>query len=238
MLDFLILLIIIVVMYMIIPFILSRWVGAGVVKKGGSESIERREIALTFDDGPSPEYTDELLDVLQKHHVKASFFVVGSKAEKHPEIILRMHRDGHLIGIHNYVHRSNWLMTPWKVQRDLNKSAAIIQMITGTKPQYYRPPWGMLNLFDFFHKNYHIILWSLMVGDWRSNGGSRKIEERLLKRVKPGVIIVLHDSGETWGADDDAPGYTIQALKKVLRELSHQGYTYKLVNEWKERKKV
>jgi peptidoglycan/xylan/chitin deacetylase (PgdA/CDA1 family) len=92
----------------------------------------------------------------------------------------------------------------------------------------------MLNLFDFFtHKNYRIILWSLMVGDWRSKGGSKKIEERLLKGVKPGDIIVLHDSGETWGADEGAPQYTIEALKTVLEKLSNQGYTYIRVDDIK-----
>lgn len=223
----------IAVIYTIIPFILSRWVGLGVLKKAGKAAAGQNKVAFTFDDGPSPKYTNELLDLLQQYEVKASFFVVGSEAEKYPEIILRMHREGHLIGIHNYVHRSNWLMTPWRVQQDLEKSANIIKGITGTKPKFYRPPWGMLNLFDFFtHKDYKIILWSLMVGDWRSKGGSKKREEGILNSIKPGEIILLHDSGETWGANKDAPQYTIAALKTVFRELSKRGYIYKRIDEF------
>jgi peptidoglycan-N-acetylglucosamine deacetylase len=216
------------ILYTVIPYILSSWVGFGVYRNG----IRKREIALTFDDGPSPKYTNELLDLLYKHQIKASFFVVGSKAAKHPEIIQRMDREGHLIGIHNYVHQSNWLLTPLQVKHGLEKSAQIIENIIGVKPSFYRPPWGVVNLFDFFiHKNYRIILWSLMVGDWRSKGGSKKREIRLLERVKPGDIILLHDCGDTWGADVDAPLYTIEALRRVLPELAKRGYTFGRVDE-------
>lgn len=227
------LLIILLLLYAIIPFVLSRWIGLGVYKNGGAEAVRERQVAFTFDDGPNPKYTMELLDLLKNHHVKASFFVVGTNAEKYPDIIQRIHQDGHLIGIHNYVHHSNWLLTPWKVKQGLERSALTIERITGKKPSYYRPPWGMLNLFDFFiHKHFHIILWTLMTGDWRSKGGSKKIEERLLKGIKPGDIILLHDSDENYGADENAPYYTIQALKLVLRELSDKGYHYVRLDEW------
>lgn len=223
----------IVVAYTLIPFVLSRWFGIGACRKVSKAVISKRQIALTFDDGPNPEYTNQLLDLLNQHQIKASFFVVGSKAEKYPEVILRIHQEGHLIGIHNYAHQSNWLMSPWKVNRYLEKSAKVIEKITGSKPMYYRPPWGMLNLFDFFiHKNWWIILWSLMVGDWRSSAGSKEIARRLLAGVKAGDIIVLHDSGETWGADDDAPQQTITALKTVLPELHYQGYTFVRIDQW------
>jgi peptidoglycan/xylan/chitin deacetylase (PgdA/CDA1 family) len=229
---FLLFFILIAVIYTIVPFILSRGAGLGVLKYAGRKAVAKKEIAFTFDDGPNPKYTNELLDLLKKHQIKASFFVVGEEAEKYPDIIFRMHKEGHLIGIHNYVHRSNWLMTPWRVKRDLEKSANIIEGITGTKPKYYRPPWGMLNIFDYFtHKDYMIILWSLMVGDWRSKGGSKKREEGILNGVKPGDIILLHDSGETWGANEDAPKYTITALKTVFKELSKRGYTCKRIDE-------
>ncbi|WML43470.1 polysaccharide deacetylase family protein [Neobacillus sp. PS3-40] len=215
-------------LYTVIPYILSSWAGFGVYRKG----IRTRQIAFTFDDGPSPTYTNELLDLLNQHQIKASFFVVGSKAENYPEIIQRMYREGHLIGIHNYVHQSNWFMSPWKVKQGLEKSVQVIENIIGVKPTFYRPPWGVLNLFDFFiHKKYRIILWSLMVGDWRSKGGSKKIESRLLERVKPGDIVLLHDCGDTWGANEDAPQFTIEALKRVILELSKQGYTYSRVDE-------
>lgn len=223
-----IILIFLAILYTIVPYIFTRWAGLFVFKKGSGAN----NIALTFDDGPNPKYTNELLDLLEQFQVRASFFVVGKKAQEFPEIIQRMHNEGHLIGIHNYIHHSNWLMSPWKVKQGIEKSAKIIESIIGIKSSYYRPPWGMMNIFDLFiHRKYHIILWSLLAYDWNSKGGIKKIETRLLKGIKPGDIILLHDNGETWGADEDAPQYTIGALKLVLPILIERGYTFKRVDE-------
>ncbi len=218
--------------YTVIPFILSRLIGMGVLKKGGQEAIQKRQIALTFDDGPNPKYTNDLLDLLKQYNIKASFFVVGANAEKYPDIIARIHQEGHLIGIHNYVHHSNWFMSPWKVKRGIEASSRALETITKSKPVYYRPPWGMLNLCDYFiHPDYQTIFWSLMAGDWRSRGGSQRIRDRLLNGVKPGDVILLHDSGENWGADEDAPYHTIEALKFVLKELTDRGYHFVRVDD-------
>lgn len=203
---------------MIIPFIITRGLGFGVLKKKTDSS----KIAFTFDDGPNPIYTPQLLDLLKKWDIKATFFVLGSKAEKYPELILRIHNEGHLIGIHNYVHRSNWLMFPWTIRRQLKKSSLAIEKVTGIRPIYYRPPWGLLNFFDFFLiKNYKIIHWSVMAEDWRSRGGSEKIKNRLIKKIKSGEIILLHDCGETMGADADAPMNTILALREIFNEMEN-----------------
>jgi peptidoglycan-N-acetylglucosamine deacetylase len=184
-----------------------------------------REIAFTFDDGPDPTYTPKLLDLLKQYQIKATFFVLGSKAEKYPQLIQRMHQEGHLIGIHNYVHKSNWFRFPWVVCRELDYSSFIIEQLIGVRPIYYRPPWGLLTIFNFgLRKHFEFVLWSLMVGDWRSKGGCEKIKRRLLQNISPGDIILLHDSGDTWGADPDAPSYTIEALEEVFREVKSQGY--------------
>lgn len=214
--------------YGVVPGIITLGFGFGVFKK----STTAREIAFTFDDGPHPKYTPELLHLLKQYGIKATFFVVGSKAEQFPDLILRIHGEGHLIGLHNYVHRTNWLMAPWTIRRELNRSASFIERIIGVRPVYYRPPWGLLNLFDFFlRKQFQFVLWSLMVGDWRIKGGSEKIKRRLLRRIKGGSVILLHDSGETFGADQDAPLQTIQALKEVLQEVQRRGYRCVRVDE-------
>jgi peptidoglycan-N-acetylglucosamine deacetylase len=224
----LVMLIAIIILYTICPYLLSFWLGLGVFRKDRMTA----GVAFTFDDGPDPKYTGQFLDLLKKHRIKATFFVVGSKAEKNPELILRMHAEGHLIGIHNYVHRSNWLMMPWTVRRDLARSASIVENITGVRPIYYRPPWGLMNLFDyFFLGKFQIILWSIMVGDWRSKGGSEKIISKIMQRIKPGDVILLHDSGETWGANEDAPYYTIEALKNIFVILQNQGYHFMRIDE-------
>jgi peptidoglycan/xylan/chitin deacetylase (PgdA/CDA1 family) len=219
---------ILLALYYLIPFILTAGFGIGVIKRYTSSS----KIAFTFDDGPSPVYTPQLLDLLKKYHVKATFFVVASRAERYPELIIRMQEEGHLIGIHNYVHTSNWLMFPWTVIRQLKKSTSIIEGITGVRTIYYRPPWGLMTLFDFFlTKSYKIIHWSVMAEDWRMKGGSEKVKSRLLGQIKKGDVILLHDCGETWGADVDAPINTINALKDVLKELSEQGFSYARIDE-------
>lgn len=214
------LLIAFIILYTVVPWILTFFLGLKAVKKTNLSS----KIAFTFDDGPNPKYTPILLDLLKEHHVKATFFVLGSKAEQYPEIIRRMHREGHLIGIHNYVHRSNWIMTPWRTYKELSRCDSIIENIIGEKTVYYRPPWGLLNFFDLFLiKTHQIVLWSLMAGDWKCKGGSLKIKNILLKRLKPGGIILLHDSGETFGADMNAPENTIKALIEVLAEVKSRG---------------
>lgn len=218
--------------FAVVPTIITR-LGLIVFKKGQSS----HEIAFTFDDGPDPLYTPDLLDLLQKYQVKASFFVVGSKAEQYPELIARIHREGHMIGIHNYLHIANWLLTPRQVRRQIFLTADIVQRITGNRPTFYRPPWGLVNLSDIVrHKHFPVVLWSVMVGDWRSRGGTKRIKERLLKSIKGGSVIVLHDSGETFGADADAPGYMLEALENVLKETAANGYKYLRVDEMMQRR--
>lgn len=165
-------LIILFIVYGMIPWMCTAVLGFGVFRMSPS----CHEVAFTFDDGPDPRFIPKLLDLLKKYNVRATFFVLGSKAEKNPELIRRMNQEGHLIGLHNYVHRTNWFMTPWTIRRELDRSASIIEQITGVRPIYYRPPWGLLNLFDFLlQKEFRIVLWSLMVGDWRSKGGVKKL---------------------------------------------------------------
>ncbi|WP_237448993.1 polysaccharide deacetylase family protein [Paenibacillus sp. OT2-17] len=113
--------------YTIIPTLIIRLFGIGVYKRGTGE----QPIALTFDDGPDPEFTPLLLDLLKKYNIKGTFFVLGRKAEKYPDLIQRMHNEGHLVGIHNYVHWSNALMSPKRVREQVNKTANVINRIIG-----------------------------------------------------------------------------------------------------------
>ncbi|NRD79298.1 polysaccharide deacetylase family protein [Bacillus sp. BRMEA1] len=223
-------LILIVILYTILPFLLSFGFHFKVLRQGS----DPHKMALTFDDGPHPVYTPILLDLLKEHQVKATFFVVGSRAEKYPELIIRMKEEGHLIGIHNYIHRSNWLMFPWTVREGINRTAKILENLTGDRSVYYRPPWGLLNLGDFFLLNpYRIILWSVMAEDWKSTGGSDKIKRKLLAKVSGGSVVLLHDCGDTPGADQDAPQNTIHALKDVIPIIMERGYQFVRIDEWK-----
>ncbi|WP_405130687.1 polysaccharide deacetylase family protein [Paenibacillus sp. FSL H8-0317] len=206
--------------YAFIPSLISRLFGFRVFRRGRSNT----QFALTFDDGPDPHYTPRLLDLLRQHQAKATFFVVGEHAASHPELIQRIHDEGHLIGIHNYIHKTNWLMRPRTVRDQIQRTGQIIHEVTGVKTCYYRPPWGIMNLFDFFSKKERkIVLWSSMFEDWRSRVGAQRLTERMLKELRGGEVMLLHDRGTTLGADAHAPEQMLQALEVVLQEAERLG---------------
>ncbi|MET1174012.1 polysaccharide deacetylase family protein [Paenibacillus amylolyticus] len=206
--------------YAFIPSLISRLFGFRVFRRGRSDT----QFALTFDDGPDPHYTPRLLDLLRQHQAKATFFVVGEHAASHPELIQRIHEEGHLIGIHNYIHKTNWLMRPRTVRDQIQRTGQIIHEVTGVKTCYYRPPWGIMNFFDFFSKKERkIVLWSSMFEDWRSRVGAQRLTERMLKELRGGEVMLLHDRGTTLGADARAPEQMLQALEVVLQEAERLG---------------
>lgn len=214
--------------YAFLPGVFSRIFGFRVFKRGQSE----RDICLTFDDGPDAHYTEELLDLLKRFDAKATFFVVGANAEKYPEVVKRIHDEGHLIGIHNYVHKTNWFMRPVTVRKQIKKTTDIIYEITGSKTVYYRPPWGIVNLFDFSNLGHiHIILWSAMFGDWRLKVGIDRLEQRMMKKLRPGEVLLLHDCGTTFGADQDAPGNMLVALERYMKSAQAKNYQFIRVDE-------
>lgn len=209
--------------YAFLPALVSRIFGFRVFMKGKSET----EIALTFDDGPDPVYTPKLLDLLKRYNVQATFFVVGENAERNPDIIARIHEEGHIIGIHNYVHHTNWLMRPRTVKRQIHRTSDVIKQITGTRPMYYRPPWGIVNVFDYANLGYlQIVLWTSLFGDWRKRVSADKLYRRMKQKLKPGEVFLLHDCGITFGADPDAPANTISALERILEDGRRAGYDF------------
>ncbi len=206
--------------YAFIPGLISRLFGYRVFRRGDSQT----DFALTFDDGPDPIYTPLLLDLLKRYGAKATFFVVGRHAQQYPDIVRRMHAEGHQIGIHNYIHRANWLMSPAAVRRQIYLTQKIIHQITGKRPVYYRPPWGIVNQSDLSrYSQYDIVLWSSLFGDWRKRVGREKLTTRMLRKLRGGEIMLLHDCGNTWGANRDAPAEMLAALEHVLQEAQKRG---------------
>lgn len=214
--------------YAFLPGFISRMFGFRVFSKGVAE----REIALTFDDGPHPIYTPRLLDLLKAHGAHATFFVVGAHAEKHPDIVRRMHEEGHDIGIHNYVHRSNWIMGPVSVRRHVVRTGDIVERITGTRPRYYRPPWGIVNVFDFIGRGKpQIVLWTALFGDWKLKVGAERLYGKIRSKLQPGAVLLLHDRGDTFGADPDAPANTIDAVGRILEDGKREGLRFVGIGE-------
>ncbi|ARA97968.1 polysaccharide deacetylase family protein [Geobacillus thermodenitrificans] len=176
-------------------------------------------LALTFDDGPDPYYTPKLLDLLKKYGVKATFFVVGRKVERHPEIVRRMVEEGHEVGIHNYRHISNWLLPPLWLDWGVRRAAVAIEQATGQRPMYYRPPWGHFNAWTpVVQKRYTTVLWSHILGDWNEKIGAMELFRRLRAAVRGGAVIVLHDNGDALGASKRAPEQMLSALELLLKD--------------------
>lgn len=184
----------------------------------------QKVIALTFDDGPDPRYTGRILDLLKELHVKATFFVVGEKAKQHPQLIDRMIKEGHQVAFHSFEHGNGMFKTPGYTKRDFKKCRELARKY-GWKIRLFRPPWGHTNLWSKYYakKNgFELAYWNVMAQDWSKHATPVTITTKLMRRIKPGSVICLHDSGGAPGA----PEHTISALKQVLPWLLRQGYEF------------
>lgn len=213
--------------YSIIPTVLIRVGRLSIIKK-----IEADGIALTFDDGPNPKYTPQLLDLLKKYGVKASFFVVGSKAQRNPDIIKRMNDEGHTIGIHHFHHVSSWILTPFQLKKHLELTEKSIKECTNERVTFYRPPWGHFNISTLFvSKKYKKIMWSDIFGDWKVENCKNSLLDQLRSTAAKGSILLLHDCGETLGADSAAPQYMMENLEIFLKENKEKGTRFITLKE-------
>lgn len=183
-------------------------------------------VALTFDDGPHPRYTDEILDLLSEYDARATFFVIGKNVELYGAATERAVREGHEIGNHTYSHPTLSALSAHELTREILSSEAIIEERTGKSPSYFRPPEGYCTA-DVCRTaaaaGCDVILWSIDTRDW-SGIGSDRIVERVLAEVTPGAIILFHDY-----IAKNSP--TPKALKKILPRLSAAGYRFVTVRE-------
>lgn len=203
-----------------------RTIGHRITKKMPSG----KGIALTFDDGPHPVYTVQLLDLLKKHKIQATFFVVGEKVRAYPAIVKRMHDEGHRIGIHHYEHTSSWLLTPSQLRTQIEETDHAIKEVTGESPTLYRPPWGFLNATSLhMSKPYEIVLWSHMFKDWKVAHCETGLLDGLHKVPSDGSIVLLHDDGTNPGADSTAPAHMLNKLSMYLEETTLKETEFKTV---------
>jgi peptidoglycan/xylan/chitin deacetylase (PgdA/CDA1 family) len=149
-------------------------------------------VALTFDDGPDPEYTPRLLDILERHHARATFFMVGKNAESYPELVQRVAQSGHAIGNHSWDHPSFPLISGLKRRAQIRACA---RAIAPYGKRLFRPPYGMQNLvsrLDAALLGYQVVTWNVVTTDW-CGGNAVSIAEQVERQVRPGCVIVLHD---------------------------------------------
>jgi len=179
----------------------------------------RKLIALTFDDGPG-KFTEELLDGLKERGAKASFFLMGRKIEKHPELVRRMYGEGHLVGNHTWSHPSFFTTPLADIQSELSETAALIESITGERPEYYRPPYGYYYGSLLKEIDSVAVLWSDTPRDW-VNIDADYICDYLVENARDGAIMLLHDTKAA----------TVPAVLRAIDILSEQGYKFVRVDE-------
>lgn len=193
-----------------------------------------KRLVLTFDDGPDPIYTRKILDILKDEKVKATFFVVAENAVQCPELIHRMKYEGHCVALHSLQHRHALLCNYHYMKYDFSKSLELLQNMD-CHIKFYRPPWGAKNIFTrMFVKKYNLqmILWDIMVGDWKAGNTPEKLANKIEKKIFDGAIICLHDGCEKYGGAKGAPFNTIDALKTIIPKLKEEGYHFVTVEEF------
>lgn len=209
----------------IIPIIISMLVVSRCLPDGsvrlniGTSGIGEKAIALTFDDGPSG-YTEELLDGLKKYDAKATFFVIGKNAEKYPEVVKRAYEEGHLIGNHTYEHIRLPLNSLSDIKVSMGKTSDIIENITGSRPLFFRAPYGDVSAIQLKQLDTFFISWSASTYDW-NNKDADYIYKRIIKKAADGEIILLHDTKKA----------TVEAVLRAIPELQEQGYEFVRVDD-------
>jgi len=181
----------------------------------------KREVALTFDDAPDAAYTPQVLDVLKKYGVKATFFVMGSRAEAHPDLVRRMVREGHVVGNHSYNHPNLVKLSDADFRDQVLRTEQIIRELAGYTPALFRAPYGNINeeqIKWLASQHVKIIGWNVDSLDWKGLDGEQ-VAANVLAHAGPGSIILQHSAG---GEGEDLSG-TVQALPAIIEKLRAEG---------------
>jgi peptidoglycan/xylan/chitin deacetylase (PgdA/CDA1 family) len=181
---------------------------------------QMKKVALTFDDGPNPIYTEPLLDGLKERQVPVTFFVLGQEAERYPQILCRASEEGHQIGVHSYEHVNLRNLTDEQALEQVNRANQIIYQATGQYASLIRPPYGCWKE-DLEEESRLIqVLWDVDPLDWATTS-SDLVVQRVLKNVEENSIILLHDASAS----------SVQAAFAIIDELQAEGYTFVTVND-------
>ncbi|WP_374927782.1 polysaccharide deacetylase family protein [Kytococcus sedentarius] len=183
----------------------------------------RQKVAyLTFDDGPDPRWTPRVAQVLRKHHVKGTFFVVGNAAQRNPKVLRSLLAQGHVVANHSFSHPVLTRQSPAAVRQQLQRTD---RAIGGSR--CYRPPYGAVNrTVDTVAGSLGIrysVLWNVDSNDWR-RPGVRTITNTVVRTTRPGSIILMHDGGGN-------RSQTVAALDQSITRLKKQGYTFKVLSQ-------
>jgi peptidoglycan-N-acetylglucosamine deacetylase len=191
-----------------------------------------RGVVLTFDDGPDPVHTRKVLDILDEHDAKATFFVIGRKAERHPEVIQEILARGHEVGVHGYAHdRLFSLRGPRRVRRDLERAVRALEKVTKQRPTLFRPPVGHTNptIARIAEQlDLTMVGWSVAGYDGIAGAKPSKVARRITHKLDDGDIVLLHDAAER---DDHEPTIA-KALPEILARIEDRNLRVARLGDW------
>ena len=197
----------------------------GAIVDAAKLAPEQKVIALTFDDGPWPESTGQVLDILKKNQIKGTFFLIGQNVKNYPGLVKREIAEGHVIGNHTWHHWYQFL-NPQAAAYEIDHTADLIYQVTGIKTNLFRPPGGIMhNGVASYARNskYAIIRWSSDSVDY-SHPAVPKLINNVFRKAKPGGIVLMHDGGGNRSK-------TVQALPEIIANFRKQGYRFVTIPE-------
>jgi len=183
---------------------------------------EEKAMYLTFDDGPIPDITPKVLDLLDQYNAKATFFCIGENVIKHPEIYSDILKRGHQTGNHTYHHKNAWKVKYEDYIRDIETASKVIDSTL------FRPPYGKLTprTLWFLHKKYQLIMWDIISCDFDLQINKETVLSNVLNTATKGSIIVMHDSLK-------ASENMLYALPRILEHFTNQGFVFKAIQKTK-----
>jgi len=181
---------------------------------------KKKEIYLSFDDSPTPEFTYWILNLLSSLNIKATFFCVGDTSEKYPEIIADIIKDGHQIGNHTHTHINACYTSTKSYLNEIEKCSKVLP-----KTNLFRPPYGKMYPWQIseIREKYKIVMWDVLSNDFKKNISSHQIKTNVLNNVKNGSIIVFHDNKKS-------EEILKENLQEILLKLKEKGFVFSLIS--------
>lgn len=201
--------------------------------------VDQKVVALSFDDGPNEPYTSQILDILKANDIKATFFAVGQNVAEYPQVAQRIVNEGHVIGNHSYTHNANHALSK-ESEKEITLAQTSIAEVTGLTPHLYRPPHGRKSPWELNYlrrEGLVTVNWSVATNEEHSfayfgKPTADKVAKAILKKTKPGKIILLHDGyGTEHDTQNSDKSLTVQALPIIIQELTARGYQFITIPE-------
>jgi len=205
---------------MVVPARIPRFIQLFFRQRIWQIKTNRRELFLTFDDGPDPRITPMVLDLLKKHDAKATFFCIGDRVARYPEVYTRIIDEGHAVGNHTHHHINGWKSTIKDYCIDVDKASEYIDS------NLFRPPYGRMKRgqFDALTKvGMKIIMWTVLSGDYDKRLSSEKIYDRIISGMKAGNIYLFHDS-------EKAEEHMMNVLERFIENAKSQHFSFSKIS--------